>query len=57
MELFTFFFLMILLKKKKINFIKAGYYIMNRIHSIDIDDIDDYELAKHLSKKYLIFKK
>lgn len=45
------------IKKKKINFIKAGYYIMNRIHSIDIDDIDDYELAKHLSKKYLIFKK
>ena len=45
------------IKKKKLSFIKAGYYIMNRIHSIDIDDIEDYELAKYLSKKYLKFRK
>ena len=29
---------------------------MNRIESIDIDDKQDYELAKFLSKKYLKFK-
>tara|TARA_B100001173_G_C15968427_1_gene538910 strand:- start:604 stop:1311 length:708 start_codon:yes stop_codon:yes gene_type:complete len=45
------------INKKKINFMKTGYYIMNRIHSIDIDNLEDYELAKYLSKKYLKFKK
>ena len=30
---------------------------MNRIDSIDIDDKEDYELAKFLSKKYLKIKK
>ena len=45
------------LKKKKLTFTKSGYYLMNRIESIDIDDKQDYELAKFLSKKYLKFKK
>ena len=31
--------------------------MMNRIDSIDIDDKEDYELAKFLSKKYLRYKK
>ena len=30
---------------------------MNRIDSIDIDDKEDYVLAKFLSKKYLKIKK
>ena len=30
---------------------------MNKIDSIDIDNKDDYELAKSLSKKYLKIKK
>ena len=38
------------IKNKKLSFIKSGYYIMNRIDSIDIDDKEDYELAKYLSK-------
>tara|TARA_Y100000389_G_scaffold197899_1_gene233397 strand:- start:19942 stop:20649 length:708 start_codon:yes stop_codon:yes gene_type:complete len=46
-----------LLKKKKLCFKKSGYYIMNKIDSIDIDNKDDYELAKSLSKKYLKIKK
>ena len=29
---------------------------MNKIDSIDIDDKEDYELAKFLSKKYLKIK-
>ena len=41
------------IKNKKLSFIKTGYYIMNRIDSIDIDDKEDYELANYLSKKYL----
>jgi len=41
------------IKNKKLSFIKTGFYIMNRIESIDIDDREDYELAKYLSKKYL----
>ena len=45
------------IKNKKLSFIKSGYYIMNRIDSIDIDDKEDYELAKFLSKKYLKIKK
>ena len=45
------------IKNKKINFIKSGYYIMNRIDSIDIDDKADYEIAKYLSKKYIKIKK
>jgi len=45
------------MKKKKLSFIKSGYYNMNRIDSIDIDDKEDYELANYLSKKYLKFKK
>ena len=44
-------------KKKKLTFTKSGYYLMKRIESIDIDDKQDYELAKFLSKKYLKFKK
>ena len=41
------------LKNKKINFTNSGYYKMSKINSIDIDDKEDYELAKELSKKYL----
>ena len=45
------------MKNKKLNFTKSGYSVMNKIDSIDIDDKEDYLLAKHLSKKYLKFKK
>ena len=41
------------IKIKKLSFKKSGYYIMNKIDSIDIDGKEDYELAKNLSKKYL----
>ena len=41
------------IKNKKLSFTKTGYYIMNRIDSIDIDDKEDYELANYLSEKYL----
>ena len=41
------------IKNKKLSFTKTGYYIMNRIDSIDIDDKEDYKLANYLSKKYL----
>ena len=44
-------------KKKKLTFSKSGYYLMNKIESIDIDDKQDYELAKFLSKKYLKIEK
>ena len=45
------------MKNKKINFFDSGYYTMNKIDSIDIDDENDYEIAKHLSKKYIKIKK
>jgi len=45
------------MKNKKLSFTKSGYSVMNKIDSIDIDDKEDYLLAKHLSKKYLKFKK
>ena len=45
------------IKNKKLSFINSGYYLMNRIDSIDIDDKEDYELAEYLSKKYLKLKK
>jgi len=45
------------IKKKKLTFEKSGYYLMSRIDSIDIDDKEDYELAKFLSKKYLKIEK
>lgn len=41
------------IKKKELNFHKSGYYIMNKIESTDIDNKEDYEIAKLLSKKYL----
>tara|TARA_B110000858_G_C17798995_1_gene474110 strand:- start:815 stop:1516 length:702 start_codon:yes stop_codon:yes gene_type:complete len=41
------------IKNKGLTFLKSGYYIMNDIESIDIDNKQDYELAKFLSKKYL----
>ena len=44
-------------KKRKLTFTKTGYYLMNKIESIDIDDEQDYELAKFLSKKYIKIKK
>ena len=45
------------IKNKKINFLKSGYFIMNKIESIDIDDECDYEIAKNLSKKYIKIRK
>jgi CMP-N,N'-diacetyllegionaminic acid synthase len=45
------------MKNKKINFFNSGYYTMNKIDSIDIDDESDYEIAKHLSKKYIKIRK
>ena len=45
------------MKKKELTFIKSGYYIMNKAESVDIDDKEDYDLAKYLSKKYLKIKK
>ncbi len=44
-------------RNKKLSFINSGYYNMNRIDSIDIDDEEDYDLARYLSKKYLKIKK
>ena len=41
------------LRNNKINFVNSGYYLMNKIDSIDIDNKEDYELAKFISKKYL----
>ena len=45
------------IKRKKLTFKNSGYYLMKKIDSIDIDDNEDYNLAKFLSKKYLKFKK
>lgn len=45
------------IKRKKLTFKKSGYYLMNKIDSIDIDNKEDYELAKFLSKRYLKIKK
>ena len=45
------------IKNKELNFLKSGYYIMNEIESIDIDNEEDYKLARLLSKKYLKIKK
>ncbi len=45
------------IKKKKLTFQKSGFYLMNKIDSIDIDNKEDYELAKFLSKRYLKIKK
>lgn len=44
-------------KNKKLLFNKSGYYLMNTIDSIDIDNKEDYELAKILCKKYIKIKK
>ena len=41
------------MKNKKLGFVKSGYFIMNKIDSIDIDDEEDYQLANYLSKRYL----
>jgi len=41
------------MKNKKLSFVKSGYFIMNKIDSIDIDDKEDYLLANYLSKRYL----
>ena len=43
-------------KKKKFDFKNAGYYIMNNIDSIDIDNLEDYNLAQIVSKKKLTYK-
>lgn len=41
------------IKNKKITFGNSGYYPMNKIDSIDIDDKEDYEVAINLSQKYI----
>ena len=41
------------MKNKKIPFGNSGYYFMNKIDSIDIDDKEDYEIASKLSLKYI----
>jgi CMP-N-acetylneuraminic acid synthetase len=43
------------IKKKKINFSKTLGFVMNNVESIDIDNKEDYEFAKTLSKKKLIY--
>ena len=45
------------IKNKKLTFYNSGYYLMNKIDSIDIDDKKDYELAVNLSHEYLKIKK
>ena len=45
------------IRNKELTFHKSGYYIMNKVESVDIDNKEDYELANILSKKYLKFKK
>ena len=44
------------LKKNSINFLNSNFILMNKIDSIDIDNYEDYELAKILSKKFLKYK-
>ena len=43
--------------KRKINFSNSNYFLMSKIDSIDIDSIEDYKLAKVLSKKFLKYRK
>lgn len=45
------------LKKKNIPIKNSFAYIMPKKNSIDIDNLEDYKLAKKLSKKFLIYKK
>lgn len=45
------------LTNKKINFANSNFFLMNKIDSIDIDSLEDYKLAKFLSKKFLKYKK
>ena len=44
-------------KKCELNFKNSGFFLMNKIESIDIDDQEDYEFAKVLSKKFIKYKK
>ena len=44
------------LKKKKIDIDNSTPFIMNSISSIDLDNQEDYEIAKRNAKKYLIYK-
>lgn len=44
------------LKKKKIPILNSIPFKMNDVSSIDIDNKFDYEIAKLLSKKYIIYK-
>ena len=50
------FYIKEFLKKKKINYKNFAYYEMNFISSIDIDNKEDYNLAKKLSDD-IIYKK
>jgi len=43
------------IKKKKINFSKTLGFVMSNVESIDIDNKEDYEFARTLSKKTLIY--
>ena len=55
MEHYIYFMPVILLKKKKINFSKTLGFVMSNVESIDIDNKEDYEFARTLSKKTLIY--
>ena len=41
------------IKNKKLTFHNSGYYFMNKIDSIDIDDKEDFKIASYLSRKYI----
>ena len=43
-------------KKNELNFKNSGFFLMDKIESIDIDDNEDYKLAKLLSSKYLKYR-
>ena len=45
------------MKKKYLDLKNAKPFYMNNFESLDIDDIYDYNYAKKLSNKYLIYKK
>lgn len=44
-------------KKNELNLKNSGFFYMNKIESIDIDDMEDYKLAKILCKRFLKYKK
>ena len=44
-------------KRNKLNFENSGFFLMNKVESIDIDEEEDYEFAKIISKKFVKYKK